>query len=210
MPRTAPRGLLIDLDGVLRRWDAREAAEIEERHGLAPGAIAATALHWPRLLPAITGQVAHDRWLAEAAQVLGSSADPDAAAAAVAAWARRRGAVDRGALALVREARAAGRPVALATNATDRLRADLAELGLDAEFDAVVSSAEVGAAKPSREFFAAAAATLGLPERELLLVDDDDRMVRGARVAGLAAYRWAGPGDTGYPRAALGLDRVPG
>lgn len=35
--------------------------------------------------------------------------------------------------------------------------------------------------------------------------DADDRIVRGARVAGLPAYRWTGPGDVPYLRAALAL-----
>jgi putative hydrolase of the HAD superfamily len=39
----------------------------------------------------------------------------------------------------------------------------------------------------------------------VLFVDDSDRCVRGARVAGLSAYRWNGPDDLPYLRSALGL-----
>jgi putative hydrolase of the HAD superfamily len=108
-------------------------------------------------------------------------------------------------LALVREVRAGGRPVGLATNATGLLDADLDLLGLTGEVDAVVNSSAVGAAKPARQFYAAACAALGLPADLVLLVDDDDRAVRGARAAGLSAYRWTGPDDVRYIRAALGL-----
>jgi putative hydrolase of the HAD superfamily len=37
----------------------------------------------------------------------------------------------------------------------------------------------------------------------VLFVDDDDRMISGARVAGLPAYRWSGPEGLRYVRAAL-------
>jgi putative hydrolase of the HAD superfamily len=36
-------------------------------------------------------------------------------------------------------------------------------------------------------------------------VDDDDRVVRGARAAGLSAYRWTGPQHLTYLRKALEL-----
>ncbi len=107
-------------------------------------------------------------------------------------------------LAFVRQARAAGLRVGLATNATDALDADLATLALVDEVDLVVNSSVLGLHKPMKEYFQAACQALGtLPER-VLLVDDDDRAVRGARAAGLSAYRWNGPQDLPYLRAALG------
>jgi len=39
----------------------------------------------------------------------------------------------------------------------------------------------------------------------VLFVDDDDRVVRGARAAGLSAYRWAGPEHLSYLRKVLDL-----
>jgi putative hydrolase of the HAD superfamily len=36
-------------------------------------------------------------------------------------------------------------------------------------------------------------------------VDDNGRNIRGARVAGLSAYRWNGPTDLPYLRAAMAL-----
>jgi putative hydrolase of the HAD superfamily len=95
-------------------------------------------------------------------------------------------------LAFVEEVRAAGRTVVLATDNPDQL-AD--------RFDAVVSTD----GKPSREFFAAACdAAQTAPER-CLFVDGIDRNVRGARAAGLSAYRYGGADDLRYLRAALGL-----
>jgi putative hydrolase of the HAD superfamily len=196
--RARPTALLVDLDGVLRRWDPEVPARIEAAHGLPAGSLTKTAMDWSRLRPAITGEVTHAGWMAGVAEALG-------APRAVAEWQEYRGEVDPDVLALVRDARAAGVPVAIATNATDHLDADLRALGLTDEVDAVVNSSVVGAHKPTREFFAAAATTLRTPPDRMLLVDDSDRFVRGARVAGLAAYRWNGPADLPYLRAALGL-----
>ena len=198
MTRTRPTALLVDLDGVLRRWDPEVPARIEAAHGLPAGSLTKTAMDWSRLRPAITGEVTHAGWMAGVAEALG-------APRAVAEWQEYRGEVDPDVLALVRDARAAGVPVAIATNATDHLDADLRALGLTDEVDAVVNSSVVGAHKPTREFFTAAAMALRTPPDRMLLVDDSDRLVRGARVAGLAAYRWNGPADLPYLRAALGL-----
>ena len=79
------------------------------------------------------------------------------------------------------------------TNATDRLRSDLDELGLAAEVDVVISSWELKVHKPAPEFFAQACRLIGTQPDQVLFVDDDDRVIRGARAAGLSAYRWTGP-----------------
>ncbi len=108
---------------------------------------------------------------------------------------------------LVRDARRPAYRCALATNATDRLDADLAAFGLADAFDAVVNSSVVGVAKPSPEFFAAACAALGTPPERCLLVDDSAAtFVAGARAAGLTAHRYAGPADLRHARVLLGLE----
>jgi putative hydrolase of the HAD superfamily len=201
-PRQRPEALLIDFDGVLRVWDASRTAAVEEKYGLPAGALMETAFDWSRLRPALVGEVTDAEWMAGVGAAVGS---PEA----VAEWQSYRGQISADVLRLVRGARATGRPVALATNATDRLGVDLMSLGLTGEFDAVVNSSEVRAAKPTREFFAVACAAVGRPPDRCLLVDDDDRQVRGARVAGVSAYRWTGPEHLGYVRAAFGLPKEP-
>ncbi|BCB82179.1 haloacid dehalogenase [Phytohabitans flavus] len=196
--RARPTALLVDLDGVLRRWDPEVPARVEAAHDLPVGALEKTAMDWSRLLPVITGVVSHAEWMAGVAEAL-------EAPEAVAEWQEYCGDVDPDMLEFVRDARAAGIPVAIATNATDQLDAELDALGLIGEVDAVVNSSEVGAHKPTKEFFAAACQALRRTPSQVLLVDDSDRFVRGARVIGLSAYRWNGPADLPYLRAALGL-----
>jgi putative hydrolase of the HAD superfamily len=205
--RRPAHALLVDFDGVLRRYD-RAAADpsgadpvdsVESRYGLAPGALLSAGMQWSRYLPAVIGHWTRQQWLDSIAEATGAPAQ------ALAEWDSYRGYLDTAVLDFVQEVRRAGRPVALATNATDDLRDDLARFGLTEAFDAVVSSAEIGRHKPSPEFFIAACAAVDTPADECLFVDDTDRNVRGARAAGLPALRWSGPADLPYVRAALGL-----
>jgi putative hydrolase of the HAD superfamily len=94
----------------------------------------------------------------------------------------------------VREVRATGIVVAVAVPGGRAVE----------DFDAVIDSDVPGAHKPTREFFARACEAVGRPPARCLFVDADDRSVRGARVAGLSAYRWNSSADLRYLRAALG------
>jgi putative hydrolase of the HAD superfamily len=203
MKRQPPRALLIDLDGVLRRWDPTVASTVEQSYGLAPGALLSTAMSWDLLRPAVAGEITDAQWMSLVASRL--PLDEAEANAAVAEWRRERGSVDPDVLALIRDVRAAGLPVGLATNATDLLRADLDALGLSGEFDAVFSSWELKIHKPAPEYFVRVCAALGLEPHLVLFVDDDDRAVLGARAAKLPAFRWTGPDGIPYLRKALGL-----
>lgn len=204
MARERATALLVDFDGVLRRWDPAVAAGVEQRYGLTPGVLGDIAMQWERLRPVLVGEVSHADWMASVADALASrELDPDRARAAVAEWQEYRGEVDPDVLAFVREVRAAGIPVGLATNATDLLDADLAALGLTDELDAVINSSVLGVHKPAKAYFQAACQALRTPPERVLFIDDNDRMISGARVAGLSAYRWSGPEGLRYVRAAL-------
>jgi putative hydrolase of the HAD superfamily len=202
--RREPKALLIDFDGVLHHYDESVKARVEEAAGLPRGFILAAALEPHRVVPAMLGQVSRAGWMTD---VAASFADRvgglDAAEAVIKEWDAYRGLIDPDALVLVTDLRAAGVPVALATNASDDLRDDLAAFGIAHAFDAVVSSAEIGSAKPQREFYAAACAAVGAAPADCLLVDDRPRNVSGARAAGLLAHRYTGPADLRYIRAAL-------
>ncbi|WFE49838.1 HAD-IA family hydrolase [Micromonospora sp. WMMD1155] len=204
MARERATALLLDLDGVLRRFDPAVAAGVERDYGLADGVLLEIAMQWGRLRPVLTGQVSHAQWVDSVADALAEPAGgPERARAAVERWQRYRGEVDTAVLDFVREVRAAGITVGLGTNATDLLDADLAALGLVGEFDVVVNSSTLGVHKPAPEYFQAACVALATAPARVLFVDDEDWAVRGARAAGLSAHRWGGHADLRYLRAAL-------
>ena len=197
-PRHKPRALLIDMDGVLRIFDPVIVHAVERKYGLGAGTLWQTAKRVAHMHLALTGRITHDEWMAEVARALDA---PEA----VAEWNRYHGSIDPVVRHVVAAVRAAGYPVALGTNATDRLDSDLAEFGLSDAFDAVVNASVVGYAKPHPSFYAAAAEALGVPETEILLLDDSPRFVAGARAAGLTAIRYTGHSDLRYVRSAFDL-----
>lgn len=58
----------------------------------------------------------------------------------------------------------------------------------------VFISAELGVAKPSAEMWARMCSELGCDPTSLVLIDDREDNVNGARVFGLEAYLWDGQG----------------
>jgi putative hydrolase of the HAD superfamily len=186
------------MDGVLRSWDKAVPASVEAEYGLDPGSLERALFRRDRLRAAVLGELPHAAWVAQVAAEVGN---PDA----VREWQTYRGEVDPAVLALIRDARAAGVPVALTTNATDQLDADLVTLGLVDELDAVANSSALGVAKPSADYYRAACELVKTPVERCLLLDDSARFVAGARAAGLVAHRYAGPEDLRYARALLNL-----
>ncbi len=82
--------------------------------------------------------------------------------------------------------RARGLSLVVVSNWDVSLAPTLRGLGLGGCFDAVITSAQVGAAKPAPEVFRAALDLLGVSPREALHVGDDARLdVLGARAAGV-------------------------
>src|SRR5690349_1302656 len=120
MARDRAQALLIDFDGVLRRWDPAPMIAVEVKYGLKPAALLETSMSWDIYRPAVAGEITDAEWMKLVAERL----PIDNAAEAVAEWQTYRGEPDPDALAFIRSVRAAGRKVGLATNATDRLRAD--------------------------------------------------------------------------------------
>lgn len=119
----------------------------------------------------------------------------------VARWSAATGRVDAEVVALLRAFRARG-PVVLVSNATTRLEVDLAALGLDGEFDAVVNTSRIGVAKPDPRVLDAAAERAGVAPGRCLFVDDTLGHVQAARAAGVRALHYR---HAGQLRAALGL-----
>ncbi|MEV7193385.1 HAD-IA family hydrolase [Streptomyces sp. NPDC093510] len=104
---------------------------------------------------------------------------------------------------LPRQLRAAGLPVLLVTNATPWLADDLALLGLTGPagfLDDVVSSADLGIAKPDRRIDETAAQRAGVAPGRCLFVGDRAENVDAAVALGMTGLLYGEPAD---PRAAL-------
>lgn len=163
--------LLLDLDGVVRRFPPL-SAEIAE------------AAFEPALLHrAVTGEITDEQWRQEVGH----------------GWTAEPGEVIPEALALVRAARKQCF-VALLSNATTRLEADLAELALDVEFDAVFNSARLGVAKPDPAIFRRVLTELG--HETAVFCDDTAEHVEAACAAGLDGVHVP---DTAALRTALAV-----
>ncbi len=187
------RTLLIDLDGVIRRWDGQQAS-VEHDFGLPPATLATIAFAPALLEPAITGKITDEMWRQQIADRLAAQFPWCDAAAATEHWSLPVGVVDQAMLALVRQCRR-HIPVGLVTNATSRLSRDLDRLQLNGEFDVIISSAVVGAAKPSPAIFQAALAALHAQPTTTLFVDDTPDHVHAAVELGMIGHVYRNPGD---------------
>jgi putative hydrolase of the HAD superfamily len=181
------RALLLDFDGVLRTWNRENEARAEMQAGLPAGSLLKTAFDPTLLLPAITGQASDETWRQQIAKRLRADHPQADAALAVRMWSESPGEIDLDVLSTIRSCHESI-AVVLVTNATTRLRRDLEHLRLASLFDHVVSSAEVGCAKPEREIFARALAILGVTETEAFFIDDDTRNVAAAARLGIDGH----------------------
>lgn len=201
------RALLCDFDGVLRHWPEGPAAAIEREHDLPPGTIAAAAFE-PGLLRAVTtGEITDEEWRHRIAAALALE-HGERAVAAVDAWSALEGVIDSAMRELLGEARRAV-PVVLVTNATSRLNEDLHATGLLEFFDAVANSSELGVAKPDRAMFERAAALVGVPLAECVVVDDRPTHLEQAREAGAAVICHEDAAGTRSALVALGVRARP-
>jgi glucose-1-phosphatase len=171
--------LVLDLDGVVRHFDAGYEAELCERFGLEAGAIAAAAYAPELLQPVITGATTKDQWIAAVGAALGR---PEAAEA----WGRSPTTVDEDVLAIVDEVRATGRPVAILTNGTSTIDEELAALDVVHRFDRIFNSAVIGHAKPDVRAFRHVLDALDRPGERVAFADDSPAKLAGATELGMA------------------------
>lgn len=183
--------MLCDLDGVLRRWPP--IGDLDSAHGLPPGTFAEAAFAPERASAAITGRCTDEQWRAGVAADIAARFGSERAAAVVAAWTALTGEIDPEVAALLATARRRGLPVVLVSNATTRLEADIALLGIGEYVDHVVSSARAGVAKPDPRIFRIAADRAGVPPAGCLFVDDGPANVEAARALGMTALLFDGP-----------------
>jgi putative hydrolase of the HAD superfamily len=108
---------------------------------------------------------------------------------AVAAWSALLPAIDTDVVALLTQTRDIA-SVALVSNATTRLEADLEQQGLTGLADVVVNSARVGVAKPDHGIYLIAARRVGVAPDRCLFIDDAAVNVAAARELGMSAVHY--------------------
>ncbi len=177
--------VLLDLDGVIRHFDQAHLATVEANHGLAAGTILQTAFAPKLLQPVITGRMGRTAWAEEVGRRIGVM---DAAMD----WMAAPGTTDGEMLAEVDTLRAAGVVVAILTNGTDAIPAEMRDLGLDVRFDAIFNSADIGVAKPDRRVFQAVCDALAVEPAEVFFTDDSASKLAGAVELGMAARLFEG------------------
>ena len=180
------KAVVFDFDDVIRRWDSDETYAIERRHGLARGCIF-EKLSDPRLISQVTtGAISDEEWRDTVAAQLASQYG-DRARDAVREWGLRIGDLDTDVIDVVRTLRSRF-TIALLSNATSRLRSDLAAHGIADDFDYIFSSSEIGVAKPDPEVFAFVGRTLGVTPSEWLFIDDIAGNVSAADELGIRSH----------------------
>jgi putative hydrolase of the HAD superfamily len=180
------RVCLFDMDGVVRQWEPRHARAAEAASGLPVGVLRAVAFSIPEYGASLRGEVTFADWCAATRRELAVQYPHAATALAVDRWQADKGAVDHAVIAMIRRTRRLV-PVGLLSNAHDALPSDLRELGLDALFDVVICSAEVGLIKPDLALYRESARRFAVSPADCFFTDDTPVNVVAARRAGFDA-----------------------
>jgi putative hydrolase of the HAD superfamily len=180
------KAVVFDFDDVIRKWNSEETFAIEERFGLPRGCIF-EKLSDPTLIQRVTtGVITDEEWRDTVAEQLvdlyGEEAND-----AVREWSLRIGDLDTGMVDLLRALRRHF-TVALLSNATSKLRSDLAAHGIADDFDYIFSSTEIGIGKPDIEVFAYVGQTLDMAPDEWLFIDDLVGNVAAANGVGVRSH----------------------
>jgi putative hydrolase of the HAD superfamily len=199
------KAVVFDFDDVIRRWNSDETYAIEERYDLPRGCIF-EKLSDPTLIHQVTtGVILDEEWRDVVAEQL-ADLYGDTARQAVREWSLRIGDLDTGVVEVIR----ALRPhftVALLSNATSRLRADLAAHGIVDDFDHLFSSSEIGIGKPDVEVFEHVGRTLDASPAEWLFIDDIAANVAAANGLGVRSHLYTNlPDLISWLTALTGVD----
>ncbi|MGW4177984.1 HAD-IA family hydrolase [Streptomyces rubiginosohelvolus] len=192
--------VLCDLDNVVRFYDTAPLAALERAAGLPEGTTADVGYAPETDLPLLLGRITPDAWVESIAAGLTERVGADRAHELGRALADAPFRADEEAVSLLRRARTHV-PLVLVTNATLRLDADLALLGLTDLADAVVSSAVERVAKPDPAIYRIAAERAGVPVERCLFVDDRPENTDAAAALGMTTVLYREPDDL---RRALG------
>ncbi len=178
--------VVLDLDGVVRHFDPDQFRAVERDHGLPDGSVAAVAFEAELLDRLVTGRLRRAEWIEIVGERLGNAAAARACFAPL-------GRIDQAVLEFVDELRRRGTTVAILTNGTDTIEAELRESGVGDRFDAVFSTWDIGVAKPDPRAFEHVCAALGVPATSCVFVDDTESKLTGATALGMTTHHFQGP-----------------
>jgi putative hydrolase of the HAD superfamily len=182
------RGLIFDYGGVIQDMGWGVARELEEKHGLEPGTLPRTLFRSDEWRELEVGRGHVRTWLESAHQQLEAAAGRSLPPLHQ-QWLASVSLIEEN-VALIRSLRPPYR-IAILSNADVGLEERLRDrLGIGDLFDAVVSSAAVGIAKPDERIYRLTADRLGLPVQECLFIDDTEPNVRAAREVGMEAIHY--------------------
>lgn len=172
--------VLLDLDGVIRHFETEHRDQIEVAAGLAPGALWAAAFEPDLVERLITGHLTRAAWTTAVGEAVGHLE-------AAAEWLAEKGTVDPEMIDLIDELRAAGVIVAILTNGTDTVPAELDALGVTPHLDAIFNTAEIGFSKPDPRAFEHVCVALGVDPAAVFFTDDSVSKLAGAIKLGMTA-----------------------
>jgi len=187
--------IFIDFDGVIRLWSGGEIKASEYAVGVEEGTLLSTAFSPMFLVPAITGDITHEEWVANVGSELAEKYNDRTSHHLLSGWSNASWEINSALLTKLREI-APQCKLVLVTNATTKLSSDLAESGVARELDFVVNSAEVGAAKPSLEFYHSALSIADTTASKSLFIDDSLSHVEAAESIGILSIQHKSNAET--------------
>ncbi len=178
--------VVFDLDGVIRHFDDAYRADVERRHGLDPESLWRAAFSPPHIDRLVTGQLTRAEWVQTVGELIGNQT-------AAIEWLSAPGAVDNDMRELLTELQDVDVAVALLTNGTDTIDAELQDLGLDSLLDLVFNTHYIGHRKPTPEIYRHVGRELGAEPEHIWFTDDSSTNVEGALAVGWQAEQFTSP-----------------
>jgi putative hydrolase of the HAD superfamily len=186
----------------VRHFDPDHIAAVEAHFGLDPGSLLGAAFEPALLDRVVTGRMTRRAWGQQVGRRVGA---PEAASL----WLAETGSVDDEMLAEVERLRTSGLCVAVLTNGTDTIPAEMAALGLSWRFERIFNSAEIGFAKPHRRAFEHVCRELGVEPSTVFFTDDSRSKLRGADEIGMTTRLFTGVAAfRAYIDELVGRDRL--
>lgn len=179
------RGVVFDLDGVIRHFSPNQATAAATKHGLEPSLLVDAAFRSGLLEQVVCGAITKSEWIDEVSALVGVPGIAED-------FLRDLGTVDHSMLEIVARLRSAGVVVSILTNGTDAIPDELRAVGIDSHFDHVFNTHFIKMAKPAPGPFLHVADVLGFGPDQLFFTDDRPDNVATAASLGWAAHHFVG------------------